>query len=193
MITEFVDGPSLESLLGESNPIEPGRAQTWISAMVEATQAAHEAGLLVGELSPSKVILGNGEELKVMDAGFSGLPADPASVQTELSTLAAIYRRMLGDAAALANPALPKLEASENCAEMLAALKESQVAAPAPTEPADRKPLPKRKSLLKFRKMDRRYVIAIIATLIGIAIGYKVATHGQSEDGYITRWIQSFF
>jgi hypothetical protein len=97
---------------------------------------------------------------------------------------------MLGDAAN-ANPVLGKIEAAQSCADILTALKEIQVADLEGGVKPDRKPIPKRTKRFPFKKWDRRHVIAVIATLIGIIIGYRLATHGQSSDGFITRWIES--
>jgi serine/threonine protein kinase len=190
LVTEFVNGQTLESLLGEASP-DAAKAGAWIRSLAEGAHAAHEAGLVVGDLSPSKAMVAEDGTLKVLDAGFSGLAADPSAVQNEVATLAAVYRRMLGDTAN-ANPALGKMEAAQTCPDFLLALKEAQAPAPAAvTGEADRKPIPKSKKSFLFKKWDRRHVIAIIATLIGIYLGYRVATHGQSGSGYIGRWIES--
>lgn len=189
MVTEFVDGASLESLLGASQPFEGAHVRTWMRGMAEGTQATHAANLLVGELSPSKVIVGEDGAVKILDAGFSGLAAGPSGIQNELATLAAIYRRILGEAAN-ANPALTKMEAAQSSEDFLAAVKEIEVAAPVPQGAGDRKPVPRRKRKILFRNWNKRVVIAIVATLIGIAIGFRIALHGEAPTGLFSHFIE---
>jgi serine/threonine protein kinase len=190
MVTEFVDGRTLESLLAEAVPVDSAKARAWMQGLAEGTMAAHEAGFLVGQLSPSKAVIGAGSGIKLLDAGLDGMAASGSGVQNEVSTLTAIYRRMLGEAGAT-NTALGKMEAAQNCSDFLTALKEVEAPAPTVGITPDRKLLPPTsKKPLFFRKWDRRHVIAIIATVIGIMVGYKMATHGQSGSGYVGRWIE---
>jgi serine/threonine protein kinase len=187
IVTESVDGKPLEDLLGESKPVDLDEARAWIAAMAQGTHAAHEAGLLVGQLTPAKIVIATDGAVKLLDAGFSGLPADTSSIQNEAATLAAIYRRMLGDNAS-ADAAIEKIEAAQNCADIVTALEEQKVQAPAPESTVDLKVLPKSKLRFPFKKKwDRRHVFAIIATLVGIFLGFKFATHGQAQ-GLLSRW-----
>jgi serine/threonine protein kinase len=189
IVSEFANGSSLEALLSESPVIESEKARAWMLRMAEGAQATHTAGLLVGELSPSKVMIAEDGAVKILDAGLSGLAADEATVQNEVATLAAIFRRMLGEKAT-AELALGQLDAAQNCSGLLTALKEIVLATPVAQRTADRRPISKRKKTGPFRNWNRRMVIAIVATLIGIIFGYKVATHGQSSQGFITHMFE---
>jgi serine/threonine protein kinase len=191
IVSESVDGQPLEDILSESKPVDLVKARAWIAGMAKGAHAAHEAGLLVGKLTPAKIVIANDGAVKLLDAGFSGAAADAASIQNEAATLAAIYRRMLGDNAN-ADPAIQKMEAALNCSDIVTALEEQKAPAPAaPESTVDLKVLPKSKLRFPFpKKWDRRHVFAIIATLIGIFLGFKFATHGQSQ-GLLSRWTGS--
>lgn len=190
IVTESVDGQPLEDILGQTKPVDLDKARAWIAAMAQGAHAAHEAGLLVGQLTPSKIVIAKDDRVKLLDAGFLGLSADASSIRNEASTLAAIYRRMLGDNAS-ADAAIEKIEAAQTCADIVTALEDQKVQAPAPESTVDLKVLPKSKLRFPFnRKWDRRHVFAIIATLIGIFLGFKFATHGQTQ-GLLSRWTGS--
>lgn len=58
LVTEFVDGPSLEARLRA--PVPVAQARVWLRQLLEGLAAAHEAGVLHRDIKPANVLLGPG-------------------------------------------------------------------------------------------------------------------------------------
>ncbi len=72
LITEFVDGPSLEWILqSEPKPMEQRQALGIIAATAKGLMAIHNAGMLHRDLKPSNILLPRAGGLKIGDFGLS--------------------------------------------------------------------------------------------------------------------------
>ena len=72
LITEFVNGPSLEWILqSEPKPMEQRQALGIIAATAKGLMAIHNAGMLHRDLKPSNILLPRGGGLKIGDFGLS--------------------------------------------------------------------------------------------------------------------------
>jgi Protein kinase domain len=76
--TEMVDGPSLESLLGQLGPLEPGRAHKILRDLAAGMARWEAAGLVHGGVNPECVLFDGGGVAKLtglgMAAGGNGRP-----------------------------------------------------------------------------------------------------------------------
>ena len=70
LVTELVMGPSLARVLGRG-PLEPARAMDVIGQAAAALSAAHEAGLVHGDLKPANLLIAPGGEVKITDFGIA--------------------------------------------------------------------------------------------------------------------------
>jgi eukaryotic-like serine/threonine-protein kinase len=70
LVTELVMGPSLARVLA-SGPLDPDRAMDVIGQAAAALSAAHEAGLVHGDIKPANLIIGQGGEVKITDFGVA--------------------------------------------------------------------------------------------------------------------------
>lgn len=68
---EFIDGPSLSSLLADEGRLKPDRAIRFIRQAGEALHAAHASGIIHRDLKPDNLMVARGrdgtEQLKVVD------------------------------------------------------------------------------------------------------------------------------
>jgi len=72
VISEFIDGPSLDELLGQdTEPMEPRRALGITAAVAAALEVIHKAGLTHLDLKPANIFLPREGGLKVADAGLA--------------------------------------------------------------------------------------------------------------------------
>jgi eukaryotic-like serine/threonine-protein kinase len=70
LVTELVMGPSLARVLA-SGPLDPARAMDVIGQAAAALSAAHEAGLVHGDIKPANLIIAQGGEVKITDFGIA--------------------------------------------------------------------------------------------------------------------------
>lgn len=70
LVTELVMGPSLAQVLAGVRP-EPMRAMDLISQAAAALSAAHEAGLVHGDIKPSNLIITRDGQVKLTDFGIA--------------------------------------------------------------------------------------------------------------------------
>jgi serine/threonine protein kinase len=71
VVMELVPGPSLAQVLHAEGGLDVARALTIAGDVAAALQAAHEAGLVHGDLSPGKILLPDGDPAKVTDFGIA--------------------------------------------------------------------------------------------------------------------------
>ena len=77
LISEYVDGPSLEWILQqETGPMEQRQALGIIAATAKALDALHSAGIVHRDLKPSNVLMPREGGLKLADFGLASIIAD---------------------------------------------------------------------------------------------------------------------
>jgi eukaryotic-like serine/threonine-protein kinase len=70
LVTELVRGPSLARVLARG-PLDPAPAMDVIGQAAAALSAAHEAGLVHGDIKPANLIIAQGGEVKITDFGVA--------------------------------------------------------------------------------------------------------------------------
>lgn len=70
LVMEFVDGPSLAGLLS-TGPLSPTRTMDIVAQTADALQAAHAAGLVHRDIKPGNLLIGPGEQVKIIDFGIA--------------------------------------------------------------------------------------------------------------------------
>ena len=81
MISEYVNGPSLEWILQqETGPMEPRQALGIVAATAKALDALHTAGIVHRDLKPSNILMPREGGLKLADFGLSAIITDQATM-----------------------------------------------------------------------------------------------------------------
>jgi serine/threonine protein kinase len=81
LVMELVEGDSLDRKLA-GNPLPPQEAARLVLTLAQAVQAAHEQGVIHGDLKPASVILTRDGTPKVADFGLAGRPDGGGLVQS---------------------------------------------------------------------------------------------------------------
>src|ERR1035437_5430750 len=71
LVSEYVDGADLATLLERNGPVPPRRAARAAAETARALQAAHDRGLPHGDLQPSNVMVTRDGHVKVTDFGVA--------------------------------------------------------------------------------------------------------------------------
>ena len=71
IVTRWVEGTELGTLIQDEGPLEPGRAARTAAQIAAALEAAHEAGLVHRDVKPSNVILTNEDHVYLTDFGLA--------------------------------------------------------------------------------------------------------------------------
>jgi len=75
IVMELVAGPSLADVLGQTGPLAEDRVAEIALAMLEALQAAHDAGILHRDIKPGNVLL-PGRRAVITDFGIATIQGD---------------------------------------------------------------------------------------------------------------------
>ena len=67
---DFVDGPNLAQFVRDK-PLAATRAATYVKAIAEAIEFAHQRGVLHRDLKPSNVLIGSNDQPRVTDFGLA--------------------------------------------------------------------------------------------------------------------------
>lgn len=70
VISEWVDGPSLASVLADEGPWEPDAARTLVTDVLDALVTLHDAGLVHGRVHPGNLVLGPDGGVRLTDVGL---------------------------------------------------------------------------------------------------------------------------
>lgn len=76
---EFVDGPTLETLMTRGEAIPPPQAIAWLEQIADALDFAHAKGVVHRDIKPANIMIQQGRTAKVTDFGV-------ARIQTEATT-----------------------------------------------------------------------------------------------------------
>lgn len=74
LVMEYVEGPTLSSVLASNGPIETERFKRIVADLCQATQYAHELGVVHRDIKPSNILLatvGQREVAKIADFGIA--------------------------------------------------------------------------------------------------------------------------
>jgi serine/threonine protein kinase len=83
MVMEYVDGPSLESIVSRHGPLTPLRAAHYVRQAALGLQHAHEGGWVHRDIKPANILLDRLGTIKILDLGLARLFSDEADNLTQ--------------------------------------------------------------------------------------------------------------
>ena len=98
LVMELLEGESLAARIDRAGPMPPDEAARVVTAVADALQAAHTAGVVHRDVKPGNVFLTTAGEVKVLDFGIAWSAHDAALTTGELLGTAAYLapERVLG-------------------------------------------------------------------------------------------------
>src|SRR5271166_5707775 len=81
---EFVDGRSLDAILKESAPLDPGRSVAIIAQVLSALGFAHESGIVHRDVKPSNIMVLQNGQVKVADFGIARIDTSDLTIVGDL-------------------------------------------------------------------------------------------------------------
>jgi len=72
-VMEWVAGVSLRALLTRDQPMDPERAIRIATAVCDVLDHIHARGVVHRDLKPENIIVGNGDQIKLIDFGIAGM------------------------------------------------------------------------------------------------------------------------
>jgi eukaryotic-like serine/threonine-protein kinase len=84
LVMEYVDGVSLQELVGRLGPVEPAAAANYIAQAARGLQHAHEGGWVHRDVKPANLLLDRSGIVKVLDLGLARLLAEDSEPLTGL-------------------------------------------------------------------------------------------------------------
>ncbi|MCQ4040538.1 serine/threonine-protein kinase [Streptantibioticus rubrisoli] len=85
IVMELVDGPSLADVLAERGPMDPREAADTGAKVLDALDAAHQAGVLHRDVKPGNVLLERGGRVVLTDFGIASMEAPGDDAATTLT------------------------------------------------------------------------------------------------------------
>jgi serine/threonine-protein kinase len=79
LVLEYVDGTPLNEPL-KTGPMDPHQVRDLVGQLCEGLQAAHDSGIIHGDIKPSNLILDRKGHLRILDFGVSRLLDSPVTV-----------------------------------------------------------------------------------------------------------------
>ncbi|MFC7500553.1 serine/threonine-protein kinase [Nocardioides sp. CPCC 206347] len=105
LIMEYVDGPSLSSVVRESGPLTPTAAAELLEPVADALVAAHAQGVVHRDVKPSNILVSEAGGAKLSDFGIARGDQDATLTQTGLVTGSPAYLAPEVATGVLASPA----------------------------------------------------------------------------------------
>lgn len=90
MVMEYAEGQTLRDLIATIGPVPEQRTRRILRQIMAALEYAHAKGVVHRDIKPSNIMIGDRDELKILDFGVARLLADPHSTQTG-SRIGTIY------------------------------------------------------------------------------------------------------
>ena len=87
IVMERVQGRTLRDIMREDGRLSPSEAGEIMSAVAQALQASHEAGIIHRDVKPANIMLTNTGQVKVMDFGIARALDDSSSAMTQTSAV----------------------------------------------------------------------------------------------------------
>lgn len=85
VVMELVDGPSLADVVAERGPLDPRKAASIGAHLLDALDAAHQAGVVHRDVKPANILLGPHGRVVLTDFGIAGLDAPGDGADTSLT------------------------------------------------------------------------------------------------------------
>ncbi|GAA1930084.1 hypothetical protein GCM10009753_74860 [Streptantibioticus ferralitis] len=85
IVMELVDGPSLDDVLAERGTMDPREAAAIGAKVVDALDAAHQAGVLHRDVKPGNVLLDRSGRVVLTDFGIASMEAPEDGADTKLT------------------------------------------------------------------------------------------------------------
>jgi serine/threonine protein kinase len=99
LITEYIEGPSLDRLLKISGPLAPERALAIVQQILLAVKFSHDSGVFHLGLKPSTVLVSAHDQVKVAEFGVTPVDAlEPAAIGDVPEGLASLAPEQLARA-----------------------------------------------------------------------------------------------
>ncbi|HEX3802449.1 MAG TPA: protein kinase [Solirubrobacteraceae bacterium] len=102
IVMELISGRSLEAIVRDEGPLEPGRAAGIAARVADALAAAHAAGIVHRDIKPANVMVAQDGSVKVLDFGIARAMGGTTLTQTASVLGTAVYmspEQALGQAA----------------------------------------------------------------------------------------------
>lgn len=90
LVMEYVDGPSLSTLVRDKGPLDPDTAAQLLAPVADALHSAHELGVVHRDVKPSNILV-NEAGAKLSDFGIARGDQDATLTQTGLVTGSPAY------------------------------------------------------------------------------------------------------
>src|SRR4029078_3234487 len=87
IVMEYVEGRTLRDILREGRRILPQRALEITSAVLDALDYSHRAGIIHRDIKPANVMLTPTGDVKVMDLGIARAIADSSATMTQTAAV----------------------------------------------------------------------------------------------------------
>src|SRR5438477_535196 len=71
LVMEYVDGTSLQEVVGRHGPMDPVRATHYIAQSAVGMQHAHELGMVHRDIKPGNLLLERTGVIKILDMGLA--------------------------------------------------------------------------------------------------------------------------
>ena len=91
IVMEYVDGPTLDTILQRHAPIDWREALPLIRQMLEAIAHAHDSDVLHRDLKPSNILLNDDGQVKMTDFGLAKIQADGSDLTSTHETAGTLH------------------------------------------------------------------------------------------------------